>query len=67
MSGDEAIRAQRLSDRISYSLDTEISPPYPESWCARYDKLATTPIRSQIQTLLWHQKSQSLLVLPGPA
>ena len=30
--GNEVFRAQRLSDRISHSLDNEISPPYPESW-----------------------------------
>ena len=38
MSGDEVIRAQRLSDRISHSLDTEISSSNPESWCARVFK-----------------------------
>ena len=32
MRGDETIRARCLSHRISHSLDTEISPPYPESW-----------------------------------
>jgi hypothetical protein len=32
MGGDEIIWAQRLSYRISHNLDTEISPPYPESW-----------------------------------
>ena len=25
-------RACRISHRVSHSLDTEISPPYPESW-----------------------------------
>ena len=34
MCGDEVIWTRRLSYRISYSLDTEISPPYPESWGA---------------------------------
>ena len=34
MRGDEVIWAWRLSYRISYSLDTEISPSYPESWRA---------------------------------
>jgi len=34
MRGYEVIWARRLSDRISCSLDTEISPPYPESWGA---------------------------------
>jgi hypothetical protein len=33
MGGDEIIWARRLSHRISHSLDTEISLPYPESWC----------------------------------
>jgi len=32
MGGDEIIWAQRLSYRISRNLDTETSPPYPESW-----------------------------------
>jgi len=32
MRGNELIWAWRLSHRISHSLDTEISPPYPESW-----------------------------------
>ena len=32
MSGDEVIRAWRISDGISHSLDTEVSSPYPESW-----------------------------------
>ncbi len=32
MSGDEIIWARRLSHGISHSLDTEILPPYPESW-----------------------------------
>ena len=32
--GNAIIRTWSLSNRISHSLDTEISPPYPESWCA---------------------------------
>ncbi len=32
MRGDEIIRAWRVSHGISHSLDTEIPPPYPESW-----------------------------------
>jgi len=39
MRGDEVIWARCLSDRISRSLDTEISPPYPESWCAWLEKV----------------------------
>ena len=34
MCGDEVIWTRCLSCRISHSLDTEISPPYPESWSA---------------------------------
>ena len=34
MRGDEVIWAQRLSNGVSYCLDTEISPSYPESWGA---------------------------------
>jgi hypothetical protein len=34
MCGGEIIWARRISNGISRSLDTEISPPYPESWCA---------------------------------
>ena len=30
--GNEIFGAQRISDRISHSLDNKISPPYPESW-----------------------------------
>ena len=33
MYGDEVIWAQRLSYRVPYCVDTEISPPYHESWC----------------------------------
>jgi len=32
MSGTEGPGAQRLSNRISYRLDSEVSPPHPESW-----------------------------------
>jgi len=32
MCGDEVIRTWCVSNRVSHSLDTEISPPYPESW-----------------------------------
>ena len=32
MCGNEVIWTRRLSYRISHCLDTEISPPYPESW-----------------------------------
>jgi len=39
MRGDEAIWAQRLSDIISRSLDTEILPPYLESWGAWLEKV----------------------------
>jgi hypothetical protein len=31
-NGNTAIRAWSLSYGISYSVDNEISPPYPESW-----------------------------------
>ena len=34
MRGDEVIWTWRISDGVSHSLDTEISPPYPESWGA---------------------------------
>ena len=33
-SGNTIFGTQRLSDGISYCLDTEISPPYPKSWGA---------------------------------
>jgi len=32
MRGDKVIRAWCVSYGVSYSMDTEISPPYPESW-----------------------------------
>ena len=32
MHGDTSLRAQCISDRIPYRLDTKISPPHPESW-----------------------------------
>jgi hypothetical protein len=32
MRGDEIIRAWCVSYGVSRSLDTEIPPPYPESW-----------------------------------
>ena len=28
----QCIRAQRIQDRVPYCVDTEISPPNPESW-----------------------------------
>ena len=34
MRRDEVIWAWRISHRVSRCLDTEISPPYPESWGA---------------------------------
>jgi len=34
-NGNTAVRAWCLSYGISYSVDNEISPPYPESWRAR--------------------------------
>ena len=34
-SGDSSLRTRSLSDGISYRLDTEISPPYPECWDTR--------------------------------
>ena len=34
-SGDSLLRSWSLSDGISYRLDTEISPPYPECWDTR--------------------------------
>ena len=33
-SGDSIFRSRGLSDRVSYCMDTEISPPYPKSWSA---------------------------------
>ena len=38
MQGDEAMWERRLSHRVPCYLDTEISPPYPESWCAKVYK-----------------------------
>ena len=35
VSGDSIFRPWSLPDRVSYCLDTEISPPYPKSWSAR--------------------------------
>ena len=35
VSGDSVFRSWSLPDRVSYRLDTEISPPYPKSWGAR--------------------------------
>ena len=32
MRGDEVIRTWSVSNGVSHSLDTEIPPPYPESW-----------------------------------
>ena len=32
--GSPSIRPRSLSNGISRCLDSEISPPYPESWCA---------------------------------
>ena len=32
MRGDKIIRTRRVSHGVSHSLDTEIPPPYPESW-----------------------------------
>ena len=34
VSGNSILRPRSLSDRISYRMDTEISPPYPKSWSA---------------------------------
>ena len=34
MRGYKVIWTWRLSHRVPCCLDTEISPPYPESWCA---------------------------------
>ena len=34
MRGYTFIRPWGLSHRIPYCMDTEISPPHPESWCA---------------------------------
>ena len=36
MHGNQVIWACIISDGISYSLDTEISPSHPESWVKRY-------------------------------
>jgi len=33
--GYKILRTQCLADRISYRLDSEISPPYPKSWSTR--------------------------------
>jgi len=33
-SGNTALRSHCISDRISYCLDSEISPPHPKSWSA---------------------------------
>ena len=30
--GDKTLRTQCISYRVSYRLDTQISPPYPKSW-----------------------------------
>ena len=32
MGENQNIEPQRLSDRIPYRLDTEVSPPHPEFW-----------------------------------
>ena len=40
MRGNEILWTQRLSHRVSHCLDTEISPPYPESWSAGVFKQA---------------------------
>ena len=34
VSGNSVLRSRGLSDRISYRMDTEISPPHPKSWSA---------------------------------
>ncbi len=34
VSGNSVLRSRGLSDRISYRMDTEISPSYPKSWSA---------------------------------
>jgi hypothetical protein len=36
MDGPTIIGAWCIPDRIPCCLDTEISPPYPESWLSRY-------------------------------
>jgi len=33
--GDPSIRTRSLPNGVSRCMDTEISPPYPESWSAR--------------------------------
>ena len=35
MRGNKIIRTYSISNGVSYSLDTEISPPHPESWRKR--------------------------------
>ena len=32
MGENQSFQSQRLSDRIPYCLDTEVSPPHPEFW-----------------------------------
>ncbi len=33
--GNPGIWSRSLSNGVSRCMDSEISPPYPESWCAR--------------------------------
>ena len=44
--GNKTIRTQCLSHRISYRLDTEISPPYPKSWHKRVSQETFSVLRS---------------------
>lgn len=36
MDGNKTVRTWSVSNRISHSMDTEISAPYPESWSGGY-------------------------------